>query len=78
MKHFKGKQSYDRLVHQYLDNQLPVDKQEQFKAEIDNNPDVKYMVDNELVFRNLLKENIYKPDLNPNVVDAIKKTFLKY
>ncbi|MEZ4909617.1 MAG: hypothetical protein R2774_02020 [Saprospiraceae bacterium] len=77
MKQLKGKHSYDRLVHQYLDNQLPVDKQEQFKAEIDNNPDVKYMVENELVFRNLLKKNLYKPELKPNVVDAIKKTFLK-
>ncbi|MCB0660549.1 MAG: hypothetical protein KDC04_06420 [Saprospiraceae bacterium] len=77
MKQFKSNREYDKLIHQYLDNQLPNEKEQEFITVMDNNPAVKTMVENEQFFRSILKENIYKSTLSSKTEELIKKTFMK-
>ena len=76
MKQFKSNREYDKLIHQYLDNQLPNEKEQEFITVMDNNPAVKTMV-KRTIFRSILKENIYKSTLSSKTEELIKKTFMK-
>ncbi|KXK40530.1 MAG: hypothetical protein J5I52_08565 [Saprospiraceae bacterium] len=59
----------------YLDNQLSQHEQQDFLKEMESNPKSQKMMENEIQFRNFIKQNVKRPEVPSSIINGIISKF---
>ena len=73
MRERENYQSFRQKIDMYLDNALSVDDEKDFVAQIKHDPACSRLYASEKQFRDMIKNNIRRPNVSPNLIDSIKE-----
>jgi hypothetical protein len=63
--------SLKKMIHQFLDNELPNEQQNSITQLIDENPRVQNMVIREKDYREYIKNTVKRPTVSPDMMQSI-------
>ncbi len=72
MRNLDNYREYHEKINMFLDKELNTDDEQDFIQKMHQDPQVGRMYVNEKNFRNLIKNNIHRPNVSPTLIQSIK------
>ena len=75
MKNFDSSETLCHMIDLFLDNQLPQDEKSNLLEIMNQNPQVQQIMNNEIHFRDFIKNNVKRPDVSESLRKSLCDKF---